>query len=505
MNYDMSSYFEDPEFKEALAKYEGMVENHTPAYFEADELIDIAEYYTLKGRHKDADKAIDLTLQLHPENTDALVFRIRSLMLQNKKEEAKVVAQLIANSTDRECRFLQADMLMEEDRIEEAEEIFKQLVMDEEYEVDTLLDIIQDYTNANQEEYAGQWVDCLFAHSDMQTLPKTNQRLRDVLCDYYSTFNKPDLAIPYLNMTLNEYPYSIEHWNELGKCHLQQCQYEEANEALDFALAIDDENTDSLTLKAFGYHQAGNLKESCDYYLRLANVSKNKTKAYLALAQIYLEMRDHASAISYIEKLINRKSGLTDYELAELYSDTALCHAYLGHTENGYKYINQALELNEHDAEIRIAAERFFTIEAQKSDISEEEQENNLRNAEHQFTRALEFTPKEERFDVLFKIGSLYFDEHNFEYANQYFELINKEFPEDADATYFFLAYGYYHQQESASFMHYLAKIRKEIPDMYATMGTGDTILMTDTYFNEALRAIKEDVSTGKINLNKYL
>ena len=77
-------------------------------------------------------------------------------------------------------------------------------------------------------------------------------------------------------------------------------------------------------------------------------------------------MRDHASAISYIEKLINRKSGLTDYELAELYSDTALCHAYLGHTENGYKYINQALELNEHDAEIRIAAGRFFTIEAQK-------------------------------------------------------------------------------------------------------------------------------------------
>ena len=27
MNYDMSSYFEDPEFKEALARYEGMVEN----------------------------------------------------------------------------------------------------------------------------------------------------------------------------------------------------------------------------------------------------------------------------------------------------------------------------------------------------------------------------------------------------------------------------------------------------------------------------------------------
>ena len=89
MNYDMSSYFEDPEFKEALARYEGMVENHTPAYFEADELTDIAEYYASKGRHKDADKAINLAIQLHPDNIDALIFRARSLMLLGKKEEAQ--------------------------------------------------------------------------------------------------------------------------------------------------------------------------------------------------------------------------------------------------------------------------------------------------------------------------------------------------------------------------------------------------------------------------------
>ena len=33
MNYDMSSYFEDPEFKEALARYEGMVEKPYPRLF----------------------------------------------------------------------------------------------------------------------------------------------------------------------------------------------------------------------------------------------------------------------------------------------------------------------------------------------------------------------------------------------------------------------------------------------------------------------------------------
>ena len=66
MNYDMSSYFEDPEFKEALAKYEGMVENHTPAYFDADELTDIAEYYASKGRQIEAEAAIDFAYNCIP-------------------------------------------------------------------------------------------------------------------------------------------------------------------------------------------------------------------------------------------------------------------------------------------------------------------------------------------------------------------------------------------------------------------------------------------------------
>lgn len=59
MNYDMFFYFEDLEFKEVLVKYEGMVENYIFVYFEVDELIDIVEYYILKGRYKDVDKVID--------------------------------------------------------------------------------------------------------------------------------------------------------------------------------------------------------------------------------------------------------------------------------------------------------------------------------------------------------------------------------------------------------------------------------------------------------------
>ncbi len=86
-------------------------------------------------------------------------------------------------------------------------------------------------------------------------------------------------------MTLNEFPYSVQHWNELGKCYLQQEQYEKAHEAFDFALAIDENNTETLTLKAFLYSQTANIKESINYYLRLEKATEKKPPVYMALAR----------------------------------------------------------------------------------------------------------------------------------------------------------------------------------------------------------------------------
>ena len=150
----MSSYFEDPEFKEALEKYEGMVKNHTPAYFDADELTDIAEYYASKGRQIEAEAAIDFALQLHPNDTDALIFRARSLAMKGRLDEAYMVMDLIEDRSDREVRFLKADLLMEEKRMEEADHVFEELAAYEEGKLETLIDIILAYIDANHSSSA---------------------------------------------------------------------------------------------------------------------------------------------------------------------------------------------------------------------------------------------------------------------------------------------------------------------------------------------------------------
>ena len=158
MNNDLSSYFEDPEFKDLLAKYEGMAENHTPTYFDAEELTDIAEYYASQGDEQKAEGAIDFALRLHPTNTDALVFKSRSLCIKGKLDEAYQVMNLIEDASDREVKFLKADLLMEEHRMEEAEIIYEELAASEDQSFEVLLDIAMTYMDANQKEYAAKWI-----------------------------------------------------------------------------------------------------------------------------------------------------------------------------------------------------------------------------------------------------------------------------------------------------------------------------------------------------------
>ena len=191
MNNDLSSYFEDPEFKEALEKYEGMVKNHTPAYFDADELTDIAEYYASKGRQIEAEAAIDFALQLHPNDTDALIFRARSLAMKGRLDEAYMVMDLIEDRSDREVRFLKADLLMEEKRMEEADHVFEELAAYEEGKLETLIDIILAYIDANQEALAKKWIKHVGETYDLASLSQKNQKFRDLLCDFYITFNNP--------------------------------------------------------------------------------------------------------------------------------------------------------------------------------------------------------------------------------------------------------------------------------------------------------------------------
>ena len=282
MNNDLSSYFEDPEFKDLLAKYEGMVENHTPTYFDAEELTDIAEYYASIGKEQDAEAVIDFGLHLHPTNTDILVFKSRSLCIKGRLNEAYKVMNLIEDPTDREVRFLKADLLVEEKRMEEADAIYKELAESEEESLEVLLDIFLNYMDVHQKEYAKKWLDKIREKGFNEN---NSQKFRDAWCDYCMTFGYPEKAVKAFQISLDELPYSINHWNGLAKCYLAQMNTEQALEAVDFSLAIEEDNLEAKEIKAYCFTQNGNQEEAITLCKQVLPITKNPTHIYALLVK----------------------------------------------------------------------------------------------------------------------------------------------------------------------------------------------------------------------------
>lgn len=502
---EMSSYFEDPEFKESLAKYEGMVNSHTPCYFDADELVDIAEYYAFKGKHTQADEVINYALGLHPDHTDLLIFRSRSLALKGKLKEAYQVADLIDDPTDREVIFLYADLLMEEERLPEAEKMLSELAQKESYSPEVITDILLDYLDIQNKEYANRWFDELTHRYNLDELFEKNKHILHVVAAYYSQFNDYEKAIPLLQKILDDQPYSIEYWTELGRCHLQLNHYAEANEALDFALAIDENDAEALYLKALYATYTGQREKSCDYFQRLLAYPEKQAIARLSLSRFYQNEKNYEASLEQLRHLVEKEDELTPLERSELYQHYAQCCAAQGNKDEGEVYLRKAFENTPYPDELEIEHGRFYMTLLQQSS-TDDEKEYYRQEADKHFQKALQISilPKD-RLVTLFNIASLYFDSTEFASASTYFEHITSEYPSETKTTYFFLLHCYLQLQDAQKFFHYLAKMRKEWPELYEVLGTTPDTSMDDLRFMGLIQMLKENINNGNIDLDKYL
>jgi len=444
MNNDLSSYFEDPEFKDILAKYEGMVESHTPTYFDAEELTDIAEYYASKGDERKAEDAIDFALRLHPTNTDALVFKSRSLCIKGQLNEAYQVMNLIEDSSDREVKFLKADLLIEERRMEEAEAIYEELATSEDESLEVLLDIFMTYMDTNQKEYAEKWLKRIEDKGQNET---NSQKYRDALCDFCMTFGQPERATQAFQISLDEAPYSIPHWNGLAKCYLAQNETEKAHEAIDFALAIDENNLEALEVKAFCFLQSENYEEALHIYRKLLPDAKSPNRIYALMVKCYLDMEMAVEAKATCQEWLKKCPHMTGFEKSEIFSYISMCCFNLYQPEEGMKYIDAALDL---EPSFRGAILQKGMLHLQMSQNKE---------AEKLFQKVLDISPEDEQSEILYNVANSYFFLQMFPETIEWCSKIIKSYPDEQMEALYLTACSYYSMFDIDSCLKHLTKI----------------------------------------------
>lgn len=266
-------YIETPEFKELLTKYEGALSSGESVYMDADDVIDIAEYYHIQGRLDKAEGAADYCLELFPDDPAALLFKARMALIDKDDVNlAKELLNKVGDDESLEACYIKAELMVCENKIEDADkfldEKYKELSAEgfdsnddedeEEEKVNMPMDIAMMYADHGLLILAEKWI-------NRTSIPEDN----DQKVDYYETRGRIHMeqenfeeAIKDWNNLLDINAYNFNAWLQLCDAQYHIEQYEDALQSVDFLIAINSNLPEPHMARGNCLYALGKLEEA---------------------------------------------------------------------------------------------------------------------------------------------------------------------------------------------------------------------------------------------------
>ena len=261
------------------------------------------------------------------------------------------------------------------------------------------------------------------------------------------TFGCPEQATQAFQLSLDEQPYSIPHWNGLAKCYFAQNETEKAMEAVDFALAIDENNPEALELKGFCHLQNEEYEAALFIYHQLLPQSKTPSRIYALLVKCYMDMEKATEAKAVCHEWLKQCPKLTGFEKSEIYSYISLCCFNLYQPEEGMKYIDAALDLEP----------AFRGAILQKGMLHLQMQET--KEAEKLFQKVMDISPDDEQSEILYNVANAYFFLHMYPSTIEWCNKIIRDYPDEQTEALYLTACSYYSMFDLESCLKCLTQI----------------------------------------------
>ena len=154
-------YLDSNEFREILRKYEESVKSGRPLFMEADDLTDIAQYYSMLGDWNQASDTVDYAISIHPGSVPPIAFKARMILLRdNDPKKAEKIADTIDDKNDLDYYYIKAEILLAQDKVEEADEYLLDCldhIEQMDYE-DFVFDVANMYEDYEQFDKIREWL-----------------------------------------------------------------------------------------------------------------------------------------------------------------------------------------------------------------------------------------------------------------------------------------------------------------------------------------------------------
>lgn len=414
-------YFE-PEGQDNLSieKFESMLKSNQILFFDSDEFEDIVSYYFENGKIPLARRAIKLGLEQHPDCTSLKIFKVEILLIEDKLEEAEqLVEDLFYIEQGSEDLYIQkATILSRKENHTEAINCLKKAL---------------ELTDAPESVYYLLGMEYMFLDDFENALVYFAKCLNDMYDDYgilynliccYEYLDKIDEAIAFMNDFLDNNPYSAIGWQQIGRLYYKQKSYEKALAAYEFAIISDDrffgaymdkgktleklkrwdeaiesytitlslEHPTSYALLRMGkcYAKSGKPEIALDFYLKCISEDPLLDKGWTAIVDFYYKSKNYEKALEYINEAL-----AIDAENVLFWKRYAKINDKLKRYEEAEVGYSKALEYGNYELDSWISRGDILT--------SLGEYEAAIKN----FQEALEFYP--EHPEIEYRLSGLYF------------------------------------------------------------------------------------------------
>lgn len=295
----------------AVREYEEGIQSGKPFYMDALMLLDVRDYYVHENRPFDAEQCLRVALRLHPDNEEVLVEKAYDMRAKGQRSEAEKLVKSLPGQDNREVQLFYIETAVAGGDLVTADQLFRRkldsMYSDEanDWKVD-YGEILLDYG------YAGRAAKCL------RSVPadyRDAKHYLELLADAEDLAGNKDEGERAANRLIDTDPYDVVSWCQLAELQQRKCAYGDCLRSCDYALAVDPQNQQAMSMKVFSLYA---LKRDDEAYACAREYMRALPEDYTIPMYVGENFCTQAAA----EKSERRKSELA--ELANTYLSMAL-------------------------------------------------------------------------------------------------------------------------------------------------------------------------------------
>ena len=343
-----------------VERYEELSREGGSIYFDVGDFEEIIDHYLYQGSFKDAMLINDYAINLHPSSIPLMLKKAQLLAGVNQEDHAlKILADVeIMEPSNHDIFLTKGAIYSQLGNYEKAIEEYNKAVFDADEPDYVYCNIAFEYENLGNFtktlEYLGKALD---------VNPDNDLAIYEAAyC--FDLLSLTEEGITFFHRLIDRNPYSCEAWFNLGVSYINAGSFEKALEALDYALAIDDEHEHSWFHKGYVLNLMERYSEAIEAFDQsiVDNEDETDPMKFYYMGECYEKLNEFNLARELYNKVIS-----IDPAISDAWIGLGVCDLEDEKPSLALHYFKKGLDLDpENVSYLSLLASTYFKLGKQK-------------------------------------------------------------------------------------------------------------------------------------------